>query len=36
LIAVLAVHVGAALRHHVVKRDAILGRTIPGLDGRRS
>ena len=34
LIAVLAIHIGAGLRHHFIKRDPILGRMIPGL-GRR-
>jgi cytochrome b561 len=29
LIALLAVHIGAALRHHVVKRDPILARMVP-------
>jgi cytochrome b561 len=31
LIALLAVHIGAALRHHVVKRDPILARMVPVL-----
>jgi cytochrome b561 len=35
LIALLAVHIGAGLRHHFIKRDAILGRMVPGLSGRR-
>jgi cytochrome b561 len=35
LIALLAVHIGAALQHHFIKRDGILGRMLPGL-GRRS
>jgi cytochrome b561 len=35
LIALLAIHIGAGLRHHFIKRDGILGRMIPGLDGRR-
>jgi cytochrome b561 len=29
LIALLAVHIGAALRHHVVKRDPVLARMVP-------
>ena len=35
LIALLAIHIGAGLRHHFIKRDPILGRMIPGLGGRR-
>lgn len=35
LIALLAIHIGAGLRHHFIKRDGILGRMIPGLDRRR-
>jgi cytochrome b561 len=35
LIGLLVVHVGAGLRHHFIKRDAILGRMIPGVTGRR-
>ena len=31
LIALLAVHIGAGLRHHFIKRNGILGRMIPGL-----
>jgi cytochrome b561 len=36
LIALLAIHIGAGLRHHFIKRDTILARMIPGLGGRRS
>jgi cytochrome b561 len=36
LIALLAVHIGAGLRHHFIKRDATLARMIPGLSARRS
>jgi cytochrome b561 len=33
LIALLAAHIGAALRHHFIRRDPILGRMLPGLRG---
>jgi cytochrome b561 len=29
LIALLGIHIGAAVRHHVVKRDPILARMVP-------
>ncbi len=35
LIGLLAIHIGAGLRHHIIKRDAILARMIPGLRARR-
>ncbi len=32
--ALILVHIGAALRHHLIKRDPVMGRMIPGLDNR--
>ena len=34
MIALVAVHVGAALYHHFVRRDGVLRRMLPGLDTR--
>ena len=36
LTALLVVHIGAGLRHHFIKQDAILARMIPGLSSRRA
>ncbi|HEX7111944.1 MAG TPA: cytochrome b [Mizugakiibacter sp.] len=36
LVAVLAAHVGAALKHHLVDRDAVLARMLPWRTRRRS
>ncbi|HET7033181.1 MAG TPA: cytochrome b [Casimicrobiaceae bacterium] len=35
LLALVLVHAGAALRHHVVERDRVLQRMLPALSGRR-
>ncbi|MEN2787157.1 cytochrome b [Sphingomonas qilianensis] len=34
MLALVVLHVAAALRHHYVLRDAVLGRMVPGLRGR--
>ena len=36
LVLLLALHVGAALKHHFVLRDDVLARMLPGHRGRRA